>query len=330
MERRAVGLLRRQGVAHGWKREGNVLATNKDMMAAARKGAYAVGAFNINNMEFLQAITGAAEELGSPAIIALSEGAIVYAGFRNIVSMVRHAAEEKKVPISLHLDHGKNMDVIAACIDGGFTSVMIDGSALPFEENVAVTAKVVEKARPKGVSVEGELGKLAGIEDNVSVAERDALFTDPEQAGEFVKRTGVDALAIAVGTSHGAYKFKGEARLAFDRISEIASRVSALLVLHGASGVKQENVDLANKHGAAIKGAKGVPDEAIVEAIRRGICKVNIDTDMRIAFDAYVRKALSEKPEEIDPRKILGPGRDAVAAVVREKIRLFGSEGKAG
>ncbi len=298
-------------------------------MAAARKGTYAVGAFNINNMEFLQAITGAAEELGSPAIIALSEGAIKYAGFRNIVSMVRFTAEEKKVPISLHLDHGKDMEVIAKCIEGGFTSVMIDGSALPFEENVTVTTRVVQMAKPKGVSVEGELGKLAGIEDNVSVAERDAALTDPAQAEEFVKRTGVDALAIAVGTSHGAYKFKGAANLALDRISEIASRVPALLVLHGASGVKQENVDIANKFGAAIKGAKGVPDTAIVEAIRRGITKVNIDTDMRIAFTAFVRKALAEKPEEIDPRTVLGPGRDAIAAVVREKIKLFGSEGKA-
>jgi fructose-bisphosphate aldolase class II len=280
-------------------------------------------------MEFLQAIAGAAEELGSPVIIALSEGAIKYAGFRNIVSMVRLTAEEKKVPISLHLDHGKDMDVIAKCIEGGFTSVMIDGSALPFEENIAVTARVIERARPKGISVEGELGKLAGIEDNVSVAERDAMLTDPAQAEEFVSRTGVDALAIAVGTSHGAYKFKGEAKLALERISEIAARVRALLVLHGASGVRQENVELANKYGAAIKGAKGVPDAAIVEAIRRGISKVNIDTDMRIAFTAYVRKAMAEKPEEIDPRKILGPGRDAIAAVVREKIKLFGSEGRA-
>jgi fructose-bisphosphate aldolase class II len=311
-------------------KDGNVLATNKELMAAARQGKYAVGAFNISNMEWLQAVTGAAEELGSPAIIALSEGAIRYAGFRNIVSMVRLAAEERKVPISLHLDHGKDMDIIAKCVEGGFTSVMIDGSALPFEENIAVTAKVVEKARPKGVSVEGELGKLAGIEDDVSVAERDAMFTNPAEAEEFVRRTGVDALAIAVGTSHGAYKFKGEAHLAFDRISEIASRAKALLVLHGASGVKQENVDLANRFGASIKGARGVPDTAIVEAIRRGICKVNIDTDMRIAFNAYVRKALSEKPEEIDPRKVLGPGRDAIAAVAREKIKLFGSEGKAG
>lgn len=306
-----------------------MLATNKELMSAARTGRYAVGAFNINNMEFLQAITGAAEELESPAIIALSEGAIKYAGFKNIVSMVRLTAAEKKAPISLHLDHGKDMDVIAKCIEGGFTSVMIDGSALPFEENIAVTAKVVAMARPKGVSVEGELGKLAGIEDNVSVAERDAALTDPAQAEEFVRRTGVDALAIAVGTSHGAYKFKGDANLALDRISEIASRVNALLVLHGASGVKQENVDVANKFGAAIKGAKGVPDTAIVEAIRRGITKVNIDTDMRIAFTAFVRKALAEKPEEIDPRKVLGPGRDAIAAVVREKIKLFGSVGKA-
>jgi len=306
-----------------------VLVTNKELLRAARQGKYAVGAFNINNMEFLQAITGAAEELASPAIIALSEGAIKYAGFRNIVEMVTLAAKERTVPISLHLDHGKDMDLIAKCIEGGFTSVMIDGSALPFEENVAVTAAVVEKARPKGVSVEGELGKLAGIEDNVSVAERDAILTDPAQAAEFVKRTGVDALAIAVGTSHGAYKFKGDARLALDRISDIASRVPTLLVLHGASGVKQENVDIANRYGAAIKGAKGVPDDAIVEAIRRGISKVNIDTDMRIAFTAYVRKALAEKPEEIDPRKVLGPGRDAIAAVVREKMKLFGSAGKA-
>ena len=306
-----------------------MLVTNKELLRAARQGKYAVGAFNINNMEFLQAITGAAEELASPAIIALSEGAIKYAGFRNIVEMVTLAAKERTVPISLHLDHGKDMDLIAKCIEGGFTSVMIDGSALPFEENVAVTAAVVEKARPKGVSVEGELGKLAGIEDNVSVAERDAILTDPAQAAEFVKRTGVDALAIAVGTSHGAYKFKGDARLALDRISDIASRVPTLLVLHGASGVKQENVDIANRYGAAIKGAKGVPDDAIVEAIRRGISKVNIDTDMRIAFTAYVRKALAEKPEEIDPRKVLGPGRDAIAAVVREKMKLFGSAGKA-
>jgi len=306
-----------------------VLITNKELLKAAREGRYAVGAFNINNMEFLQAITGAAEELASPVIIAISEGAIKYAGFRSIVRMVRFAADEKKVPISLHLDHGKDMALIERCIEGGFTSVMIDGSALPFEENVAVTKMVVEKAKLKGVSVEGELGKLAGIEDNVSVAEREAALTDPTQAEEFVARTGIDALAIAVGTSHGAYKFKGEPVLALDRISEIAARMRTLLVLHGASGVKQENVEIANKFGAKLKGTKGVPDAAIVEAIRRGISKVNIDTDMRIAFTAYVRKAMAEHPEEIDPRKILGPGRDAIVQVVKEKLKLFGSEGKA-
>lgn len=298
-------------------------------MIAARSGRYAVGAFNINNMEFLQAIVSAAEELKSPVIVAVSEGAIKYAGFKAIVSMVRLAASESPVPVSLHLDHGKDMGIITRCIEEGFTSVMIDGSALPFEENVSVTKKVVDMAAAKGVSVEGELGKLAGIEDNVSVAEREAALTDPDEASRFVSRTGVDALAIAVGTSHGAYKFKGEPKLALDRISAIASRVPCPLVLHGASGVKSENIEIANRFGATIKGAKGVPDAAIVEAVRRGISKVNIDTDMRIAFLAHVRKALSEKPEEMDPRKILGPGRDAIKEVVKEKMRLFGSEGKA-
>ena len=306
-----------------------MLTTNKELMNAARAGGYAVGAFNINNMEFLEAIAQAAEELASPAILAVSEGAIKYAGLKMLVAMVRLASEEHRVRLSLHLDHGKDMAVIQSCIDGGFTSVMIDGSAFPFEENVAVTKKVVELARPKGISVEGELGKLAGIEDNVSVAEREATLTDPAQAEEFVKRTGVDALAIAVGTSHGAYKFKGEPLLAIDRIGVIAARVPCLVVLHGASGVKQQNVEIANRFGAKIKGAKGVPDASIIEAIKQGISKVNIDTDMRIAFTAYVRKALAEKPEEIDPRKILGPAREAIGDAVKEKMKLFGSAGKA-
>jgi fructose-bisphosphate aldolase class II len=325
---RCVNIAMLDGTNRIVTREDSVLVTNKELLSAARTGKYAVGAFNVNNMEFVQAISGAAEESVSPAIIAVSEGAIKYAGFSTIVQMVRLAAEEKRIPLSLHLDHGKDMSLIERCIDGGFTSVMIDGSALPFEENIAATKKIVDKARPKGVTVEGELGKLAGIEDNVSVAERDALLTDPAQAEEFVRRTGVDALAIAIGTSHGAYKFKGEPRLALDRLSEIAARVPTLLVLHGASGVNQQNVELANKFGAKLKGARGVPDAAIVEAIRRGICKVNIDTDMRIAFTAHVRRAMAEHPEEIDPRKILGPGRDAIAQAVREKMKLFGSEGK--
>lgn len=306
-----------------------MLVTNKELLEAARRGGYAVGAFNINNMEFVQAITSAAEDLNSPVIIAVSEGAVKYAGFENLVSLVRVAADEKKIPISLHLDHGRDMNVIGRCIEGGFTSVMIDGSNLPYEENISVTGEVVRKAGPAGVSVEGELGRLAGVEDNISVAERDAMFTDPDEAADFVGRTGIDALAIAVGTSHGAYKFKGEPIIALDRISEIAARVDLPLVLHGASGVKQGNVELANRFGAELRGTKGVPDEAVVEAIRRGICKVNIDTDMRIAFTAYLRKALSENRDAIDPRKIIGPGREAVAQVVRDKIRLFGSERKA-
>lgn len=305
-----------------------MLVTNKELMDAAKKGGYAVGAFNINNMEFLQGIVNTADAEKSPAIIAVSEGAIKYAGFGYIVDMVRRAAEEVGVGISLHLDHGKTMSVIEDCIKGGFTSVMIDGSHLPFEENMEVTAKVVQMAETSGISVEGELGKLAGIEDNVSVDEREAILTDPEEAREFVDRTGVDSLAIAVGTSHGAYKFKGESKLAFDRISEIASLVDIPLVLHGASGVNQEHVKMANEFGAELKGTKGVSDKDIEEAVRRGICKVNIDTDMRIAFMTFVRKNLSENRENIDPRQYLGAGREGVAEVVRNKIELFGSKGK--
>ncbi|HUV36613.1 MAG TPA: class II fructose-1,6-bisphosphate aldolase [Patescibacteria group bacterium] len=306
-----------------------VLATNKQLLDAARAGTYAVGAFNINNMEFVQAITGAGEELRSPVILAVSQGAIKYAGFRNLVSLFTVAAEMVSVPISLHLDHGTDMGIIEQCIAGGFTSVMMDGSHLPFEENIAVTREVVGKARPAGVSVEGELGRLAGIEDQISVAEKDALFTNTNDAEEFVERTGVDALAIAIGTSHGAYKFKGEPSLALDRLSEIAARVPVPLVLHGASGVNQEHVELANEFGASLKGTRGVPDDSIREAIKRGICKVNIDTDMRIAFAAYLRRELAQHPDLFDPRKILGPARDAVAKVVRSKIELFGSKGKA-
>ena len=306
-----------------------MLVTNKALLDAAKQGGYAVGAFNINNMEFIQAILSSAAELRSPVIIAVSEGAIKYAGFDTLVSLVRVEAEGKDIPISLHLDHGKDMGVIERCISGGFTSVMIDGSHLPFDENVAVTKEVVDKAGPAGVSVEGELGRLAGIEDNVSVSEQDALFTDPDEAKIFVERTGIDSLAIAVGTSHGAFKFKGEPRLGFDRISAIASLVDVPLVLHGASGVNQEHVELANSFGAEIAGARGVPDEAITEAIKLGISKVNIDTDMRIAFTAYLRKSLGENKKNIDPRKYLGAAREAVGEVVRPKIRLFGSEGKA-
>lgn len=309
--------------------EDEVLVTNKVLLDKAKAGSYAVGAFNINNLEFVQAITSAAEELGSPAILAVSQGAIKYAGFENIVSMVRTVSENMNIEISLHLDHGQDMAIIEQCISGGFTSVMIDGSHLPFEENIALTREVVEKAKSAGISVEGELGRLAGIEDNVSVSEQDAIFTDTDEAVEFVEKSGVDSLAVAVGTSHGAYKFKGEAKLAMDRLSEIAAVVSVPLVLHGASGVNPEHVAIANEFGAKIGAAKGVPNEAITEAVKRGAAKVNIDTDMRIAFTAYTRKAFAEKPENIDPRKYLGAARDAVYEVVKIKMNLFGSVGKA-
>ncbi|MFO7915528.1 MAG: class II fructose-1,6-bisphosphate aldolase [Candidatus Krumholzibacteriales bacterium] len=305
-----------------------MLVTNRKLLDAARDGGYAVGAFNVNNMEFIQAITGTAAEHGSPAIIAVSEGAIKYAGFDNLFSMVQLAAEEDNTEFAIHLDHGRDMEIIEHCINNGFTSVMIDGSHLPFEENIKVTKEVVDKAAGKGVSVEGELGQLAGVEDNISVSEQEARFTNPDEAAEFVERTGVDALAVAIGTSHGAYKFKGEAQLAMDILEKISSKVSIPLVLHGASGVNPDHVALANKYGADIGDARGVPDESIREAVTRGICKVNIDTDMRIVFTAFMRKKLAESPEVFDPRKYLGAGRDGIREVVKTKIELFGSKGK--
>jgi fructose-bisphosphate aldolase class II len=304
------------------------MRTNRELLDSAKKGGYGVGAFNINNLEILQAIVSAAESEKSPAIIAVSEGAIQYAGLPFIVSMVRTASEQALIPLSLHLDHGKDLEVIRSCIENGFTSVMIDGSHLDFNENIAITKKVVEMARKKAVSVEGELGRLKGIEDKVSVSEREAFLTDPQAAEEFVEKTGVDALAIAIGTSHGAYKFKGEVKLDFERLKEIAKKVDIPLVLHGASGVPQSVLEKAERFGAKLPGAKGIPDEAIQKAISLGICKINIDTDLRLSFVGAIREILSTKPDEFDPRKILGPGRDAIKETVRSKMRLFGSSGK--
>jgi len=305
------------------------LLTNKDLMDKGRKDGYAIGAFNINNMEILEAIVMAAEEEQSPVIIAASEGAIDYAGIDMLVSMVCTAANGHNIPMSLHLDHGKDFEVAKRCVDAGFTSVMIDASSLPMEENIAVTRKVVEYAHARGVSVEAELGRLAGIEEHVSVEARDAFFTNPQDAIEFVKQTEVDSLAIAIGTSHGAYKFKGEPRLDFTRLNEIAGLVSIPLVLHGASGVPEDILALCQQYGAQLPGAKGVPNESISEAVKMGIAKVNIDTDLRLAFTGAVRKVLAEKPEAIDPRKILGPARDLMKDVVKRKMKLLGSSGKA-
>ncbi len=305
------------------------LVTMKEILEEARKGKYGVGAFNINNMEFLQGIVEAAEEEKSPAIIAVSEGAMKYAGVEYLYAMVKVAADKVSVPIALHLDHGKHWDKIVLAIRNGFTSVMIDASDKPFDENVAMTRKVVDLAHAVGVTVEAELGRLAGVEDIVNVDEKEAILTNPDDAKRFVELTEVDALAVAVGTSHGAYKFKGEPKLDIDRIRKISELVGIPLVLHGASGVIPEIVELATKYGAKLPGAKGVPDDQIKLAIEAGICKINIDTDLRLAFLAAVRRELTEKPENFDPRKYLGPGREMVKEVVKRKMRLFGSSGKA-
>jgi len=305
------------------------LTTNKELLTLARRGGYAVGAFNINNLEILQAVVSAGEAERSPAIIAVSEGAIQYAGMPYLISMVRTAAAQTSIPISLHLDHGKDQETIGACIEDGFTSVMIDGSEFEFEKNIEATRKVVEMAKRRGVSVEAELGRLKGIEDKISVSEKEAFLTDPQAAEDFVKRTEVDALAIAIGTSHGAYKFKGEAKLDFDRLKQIANRVRIPLVLHGASGVPSSVLERAERFGAKLPGAKGIPDEAIQRAIGLGISKINIDTDLRLSFVGALREVLVTKPDEFDPRKILGPGRHAIQQTVQSKMRLFGSSGKA-
>jgi fructose-bisphosphate aldolase class II len=304
------------------------LTTNQELLTQAKKRRYAVGAFNINNLEILQAIVSAGEVEKSPVIIAVSEGAIKYAGMPYLVSMVRTASEQTFIPLSLHLDHGTDLEVIRSCVENGFTSVMIDGSPLEFEENVAVTKKVVEMAKKRGVSVEAELGRLKGIEEKVSVSEKEAFLTDPQAAEEFVRRTEVHALAVAIGTSHGAYKFKGEAKLDFDRLKEIAKRVDIPLVLHGASGVPSSVLEKAERFGAKLPGAKGIPDEAIQKAISLGISKINIDTDLRLSFVGALREVLTTKPEEFDPRKILGPGREAIKQTVQSKMKLFGSSGK--
>ncbi|NPV44055.1 MAG: class II fructose-1,6-bisphosphate aldolase [Firmicutes bacterium] len=281
--------------------------TVKEILQDARNGSYAVGAFNTNNMEIVQAIVEAAVEENSPVILQASQGALKYAGIEYITAMVKAAAEIAPIPIALHLDHGTSFEQIVKCIRYGFTSVMIDGSKYPLEENIRITKKVVEIAGAVGVSVEAELGKIGGTEDDISVSEKEAYMTDPQEAVRFVKETGVDSLAIAIGTAHGPYK--GEPKLDFDRLEKISSLVDIPLVLHGASGV---------------------PEDSIRKAVERGICKINIDTDIRQAFARAVREFLEKNPKEYDPRKILGPAKEEMKKVIREKIRLFGSSGKGG
>lgn len=305
-----------------------MLVTNRDLLLPATKEAYAVGAFNINNLEALLAVAEAAVEEKSPAIVAVTPSAIKYGGLAYLSEMVKVAAKTVPVPMSLHLDHGENFEVVTKCVEAGFTSVMIDGSFLKFEENVALTKRVVDLAHSKGLSVEAELGRLAGVEES-SVEEKEAILTDPDVAKEFVERTGVDALAVAIGTSHGAYKFKGEAKLDFERLRLIRERVDVPLVLHGASSVPKWIIEKATKYGAELTGAKGIPEEHIKRAISLGIAKINIDTDLRLAFTATVREVLANSPKEFDPRKILGPAKEAMKEVVKGKMRLFGSSGKA-
>lgn len=307
------------------------LANSREILEKARKGGYAVGAFNTSNLEVTQAIIETAVEKRSPVIVSTSPSALAYAGIRHISNIVRGLAEEASVPVALHLDHGLDFETVVRCIRHGWTSVMIDASKEPFARNVELTKKVVEVAHIVGVSVEAELGRLVGIEDQVVVSEREASLTDPEQAASFVAETGCDVLAVAVGTSHGAYKFKGEPKLDFRRLREIAKVVPIPLALHGASGVNKELVDKAIRYGAGEKlaSAAGVPDDAIREAIMSGIQKINIDTDLRLAFVATLREALATKPDEIDVRKLLQPGREAMKTVIAHKMELFGSAGRA-
>lgn len=307
------------------------LVTTKDMFEKSMKEHFAIGAFNVNNMEIIQGIVDAATEENSPVILQASSSAIKYARIGFLKKMIEAALEENDIPIALHLDHGPDFETCKMCIDHGFSSVMIDGSKYDFEENVALTKKVVEYAHNRGVVVEAELGKLAGIEDEVNVAASDAMFTDPDQAKEFVERTECDSLAIAIGTSHGAYKFKGEAKLRFDILEKVKERLpNTPIVLHGASTVIPELVELCNKYGANIPGAKGVPDEMLHEASLRGVSKINVDTDLRLAMTGAIRKALIENPEVFDPRKYMQPARELIKETVQHKIRdVFGSSNKA-
>lgn len=298
------------------------LVTSKDMFQKAYEGQYAIGAFNVNNMEIIQGIVDAAKEENAPLILQVSAGARKYAKHIYLVKLIEAALEDSGLPICLHLDHGEDFEICKSCIDGGFTSVMIDGSKYPFEENIALTKRVVEYAHAHGVVVEGELGRLAGVEDAVNVSTKDATYTDPDQAVEFVQRTGVDSLAIAIGTSHGAYKFKGEPSLDFARLEKISAMLPNYpLVLHGASTVLPEFVAKCNQYGGQIPGAQGVPEDMLLRAGKLGVCKINIDTDLRLAMTASIREHFANHPGDFDPRQYLKPAREAIKGMVKHKIK---------
>ncbi|TFZ40775.1 class II fructose-1,6-bisphosphate aldolase [Soehngenia longivitae] len=305
------------------------LVTSTEMFKKAQAGGYAIGAFNVNNMEIIQGIVEAAKEEQSAIILQVSAGARKYANSIYLRKLVEAAVEDSGLDIVLHLDHGENFDIVKQCIEDGFTSVMIDASHYPFEENIRITKEVVDYAHAHGVVVEAELGRLAGVEDAVKVKKEDATYTDPDEAVEFVERTGVDSLAVAIGTSHGAYKFKGEPRLDFERLEIIGKKLpNTPLVLHGASTVLPEFVELCNKYGGNIPGAQGVPEEMLRRAASMNVAKINIDTDLRLAMTAAIRKFMYENPSEFDPRKYLGPAREAIKGMVKHKIKdVLGSSG---
>ena len=306
-----------------------MLVNLNKILPKARKGKYGVGAFNTSNIEITQAIIQAAELLNAPVIVATSEKAIRYAGIEIISQMVITMAKKAKIPVALHLDHGKSFEIVKECIKHNYTSVMIDASHLSFKENLRLTKQVVKYAHKRGVSVEAEIGRLAGIEDDIKVKKDDAIYTAPREAKRFARESGCDALAIAIGTSHGAYKFKGKPKLRIDILKEIAKIVKIPLVLHGASGVKIKWINRVNKFGGKLAHTRGVPDNLIKQAVKNGVSKINTDTDLRIAFTAGVREYLIKNPKSFDPRKIIGSARDMMQEVVEDRIKIFGSKNKA-
>lgn len=309
------------------------LVTSTEMFKKAYDGGYAIGAFNVNNMEIIQGITEAAKEENAPLILQVSSGARKYANHTYLMKLIEAAVIETELPICVHLDHGDTFELCKSCIDGGFTSVMIDGSHHPFEENIRLTKQVVEYAHDHGVVVEGELGRLEGVEDDVKVSAADASYTDPDQVQEFVERTGVDSLAIAIGTSHGAYKFKPgtKPQLRFDILEEVQNRLPGFpIVLHGASSVMPEFVSMINKYGGDMPDAVGVPEDMLRRAASMAVCKINIDSDLRLAMTGTIRKYLAENPSHFDPRQYLKPARAAIKEMVRHKlVHVLGCNGKA-
>ena len=307
------------------------LVTTKNMFDKAYEGGYAIGAFNVNNMEMIQGIVEAAKEEKAPLILQVSSGARKYANPKYLKKLVEAAVEDSGLPIALHLDHGDCYDLCKASIDDGFTSVMIDASHHSFGENIKITSEVVKYAHDHGVVVEAELGRLAGIEDEVNVSDENACYTDPDQVEEFVTKTGVDSLAIAIGTSHGAFKFKGEARLRFDILEEVGKRLPKFpIVLHGASSVIPEYVDMINQFGGTMPGAKGVPEDMLRKAATMAVCKINIDSDLRLAFTAAIRKHFAENPAHFDPRQYLAPARELIKQCVKHKlVNVLGCNNKA-